>query len=158
MEFPLRDCDTCIHNRVCKYVESLQSIAGSDILPIDFSTSSCKEYYADPDPEVPDVPIPGMKDAGYVVGDTFLDAVNQAVATFLGKGLTPRYLYVNRSTLNALLEETKAAGKEYEVINDDTVDIYTDNGWMCMLYTSEIGEGQIGVGVMEDDPANDSDV
>jgi hypothetical protein len=42
--YPLGECQDCVHNRVCKYVEEIITVKEEQLLPLDFDTTSCLEY------------------------------------------------------------------------------------------------------------------
>ncbi|MNI37253.1 hypothetical protein D3C77_621370 [compost metagenome] len=47
MQFGMRDCEFCMHKAVCKHKDLMDKIVERNLLPIDFSTTTCLEYTPD---------------------------------------------------------------------------------------------------------------
>ncbi|QPX71607.1 hypothetical protein [Bacillus phage SP8] len=45
--YPLKQCSSCSHRRVCRIMDDLQYLLDTQLLPIDFSPSKCEEYSED---------------------------------------------------------------------------------------------------------------
>lgn len=45
--YPLKQCSSCSHRRVCRVMDDLQYILDTQLLPVDFSPSKCQEYSED---------------------------------------------------------------------------------------------------------------
>lgn len=45
--YPLKQCSSCSHRRVCRVMDDLQYLLDTQLLPIDFSPSKCQEYSED---------------------------------------------------------------------------------------------------------------
>lgn len=47
LELPLKDCKTCAHRSVCKFVDTLSAVVQNIQLPVDIYTIPCNEYVPD---------------------------------------------------------------------------------------------------------------
>ena len=104
--FPLRDCNSCIHNRVCKFIDTFNMIE----LPINLYEIPCTEFtqdYTDEqlecmegvdtelilDDEITELDIHEVVDENLV---ELLESIDAQLAKFIGEKVNVKVVYISQ--------------------------------------------------------------
>lgn len=114
--FPLRDCNSCIHNRVCKFIDTFNMLE----LPINLYEIPCNEFtqdYTDEqlegiegiDDELTELDVPEVMDENLA---ELLEGIDQQLAKYIGEKISVKAVYISQTDKELMAESFEGDVKE----------------------------------------------